>query len=759
MSEVWRVWDEKLRRPLAMKVLGWDYLEDARARRRFIDEATVTAGLQHPGIVPVHDWGELDDGRLFFTMQEVRGLTLGRIIKDLHRDPIPSSERRWNLHRVMEVFRRACEAVAFAHVAGILHRDLKPANIMVSSLAGVHVLDWGLALNIDAAEQGDGYGTPAFMSPEQVLRQRLTRASDVYSLGAVLHSILFGFAPFRGSADQILEEIASGRGAEVRVTAAQQRSPPPEALLETCERALLLDARARQSDAAELASELAAWLENAKRRDAALRIVAEADRMLPEIQQLGAEAREHRARAGVILREPSSAGKAPAWQLEDAALRLERRAAVMEIRWLQLLRSALNVDDTLTEAHERLARHYHAATVEAEAEGRGSDALQAEELLRIHDRGAHAAFLDGHGALTLHTDPPGARVTAYRYVERGRRLRLERHGELGLTPLSSARLPHGSYLLVVRKPGKESVLYPVCIERAGHWDGVAPGESQTRAIQLLPHGSTPKGFVRIPAGWFPSGGDSGAAEALPARRIWIEELWIARYPVTNREYVAFLDSLVERGREAEALKAAPRAPLGVGMASNTPPPLALLRDTSGRFLLGTDHVGNDWKEDWPVCQVDWHGARAYAAWLGERIGKSVTLPDELEWEKAMRGVDGRVWPWGNTTEPTWSNVLGSTPTPSLSEINTFPLDISPYSLRHGAGNVREWCCNRWRFEGPEIADDRVVLDAPPEDDVSWRAVRGGAWHTLPQMARLAGRFVAEPYRRFSSLGFRLAIRA
>jgi eukaryotic-like serine/threonine-protein kinase len=757
MSEVWRVWDEKLRRPLAMKVLGWDYLEDARARRRFIDEATITAGLQHPGIVPVHDWGELDDGRLFFTMHEVRGLTLGRIIKELHRDPIPStSPRRWNLHRVIEVFRRACEAVAFAHVAGILHRDLKPSNIMASTLAGVHVLDWGLAVYIDAPEQSDGYGTPAFMAPEQVLRQHLTRAADVYSLGAVLHAILFGQAPFRGTSDQILEEIASGRGAQVRATAAKRRSPPPDALLTTCERALFLDAEARQADAGELAAELAAWLENAKRRDAALRVVAEADQMVPEIQKLSAEASENRARAAAILRE--QIGKAPAWQLEDAALRLEQRADVMEIHWLQLLRSALNVDDTLTEAHERLARHYHAATVEAEAEGRRSDALQAEELLRIHDRGAHAAFLEGRGALTLHTDPQGARVTAYQYVEHGRRLRLEHHSELGLTPVNAARLPHGSYLLVLRKSGCESVRYPVRIERAGHWDGIAPGESRTRAIRMLPRGSTPKGFVRIPAGWFTSGGDAGAAEALPARRIWLEELLITRYPVTNREYVAFLDALVERGCEAEALAAAPRAPLGVGMQSDAPPPLALLRDESGRFRLGTDHVGSDWKEDWPVCLIDWYGARAYAAWLGERIGKSVTLPDELEWEKAMRGVDGRVWPWGNTSEPSWSNLLGSSPTPGLSEIRTFPIDTSPYSVRHGAGNVREWCCNRWRFDGPEIVDDRPLLDSPREDDVTWRAVRGGGWHTLPHLARLAGRIVAEPYRRFSSLGFRLAIR-
>lgn len=766
MSEVWRVYDAKLRRPLAMKVLGWDYLEDARARRRFIDEATVTAGLQHPGIVPVHDWGELDDGRLFFTMQEVRGLTLGRIIKELHRDPVPNTEatpRRWTLHRVIEVFRRACEAVAFAHVAGILHRDLKPSNIMVSTLAGVHVLDWGLAVDIDAPDQMDGYGTPAFMSPEQVLRRHLARTADVYSLGAVLHAILFGYPPFRGTSDQILEEIASGRGAQVRATAARRRSPPPDALLTTCERALLLDAEARQADAGEFGAELTAWLENAKRRDAALRVVAEADRIVPEIQALATEARENRARAAEILREQTAqakvGGKAPAWQLEDAALRLEQRADVMEIRWLQLLRSALNVDDTLTEAHERLARHYHAATVEAEAEGRRSDALQAEELLRIHDRGTHAAFLDGRGAVTVHTTQPGVRVTAYQYVEHGRRLRLELHADLGLTPVNAARLPHGSYLLVLRKAGCESVRYPVRIERAGHWDGVAPGETRTRPIRMLPRGSTPKGFVRIPAGWFASGGDPGAAEGLPGRRVWIDELWIARYPVTNREYVEFLDSLVERGAEAEALAAAPRAPLGIGMQSDAPPPLALLRDDSGRFRLGTDHVGSDWKEDCPVCLVDWHGARAYAAWLGERIGKTVTLPDELEWEKAMRGVDGRVWPWGNAFEPSWANVLGSIPTPGPSELATFSADVSPYSVRHGAGNVREWCCNRWRFDGPEIIDDRPVLDSPPEDDVTWRSVRGGGWHTLSQTARPAGRTVAEPYRRFSSLGFRLAIRA
>ncbi len=133
MGEVRRVLDVELNRTLAMKTLHAP-LSAGSARRRFLEEAQATAQLQHPNIVPVHDIGSLPDGRIWFTMKEVRGRTLGAVNADVHQ----ASDYRWNptadgwsFKRVLTSFLAVCNAMAYAHERGVVHRDLKPENVMV----------------------------------------------------------------------------------------------------------------------------------------------------------------------------------------------------------------------------------------------------------------------------------------------------------------------------------------------------------------------------------------------------------------------------------------------------------------------------------------------------------------------------------------------------------------------------------------------------------------------------------------------------
>jgi eukaryotic-like serine/threonine-protein kinase len=762
MSEVRRVWDEKLRRSLAMKILEWDLLDDNAARGRFINEAMITANLQHPGVVPVHDWGELADGRLYFTMHEVRGRTLGAIIDALHAG---QDGTHWkaiddgpSLYRVIELLRRVCEAVAHAHGQGIVHRDLKPANVVVGELAGVQVMDWGVATRTDGLGESNVIGTPAFMAPEQAAGRPVTAAADVYSVGAILYQVLRGRTRYVGRPERILASLVSDAGASVRDDLAGSVPVPPEALVAICEKALARDPAHRFPSAAELAVELGAWLEGTRRRETALQILSRADAILPEIERLRIEAAFCRERASALLGEihplDPSRDKKTIWVLEEQAVEAEREAHLQDAQWFQLVRSALNVDDTLPEAHARLAARYHEQLVNAEAAGRESEAQRAEAFLRVHDRGEHAAFLRGLGALSLHTDPPGISVTAFRYVEHGGRLVLEQRTELGVTPLERVELAHGSYLLVLRAPGFETVRYPVLIERAAHWDGVRPGGGEPTVVRMFRRGQVPSGFVRVPGGWFASGGDPHAIESLPARRVWIDDYFIARYPVTNRDYLAFLNALVEAGHEEDALRACPRAPLGVGTGAEALARLQLDRDDQGRFVLARDELGHAWRPDWPVRMIDWESAQAYVRWLGARSGASMRLPNELEWEKAARGVDRRVWPWGPRADVAYANVLGTLPLPAPSAVTSFPIDTSPYGVRQIAGNVREWCINPWRETGPSIERDVLQVDAAASDDHGWRAARGGGWHATGESSRIASRFAAEPYRRFSGLGFR-----
>lgn len=174
--------DRELDRLVAIKVLNTpETTEDLR--NRMVREAQIIARLEHPGIVPVHDVGTLPDGRIYYAMKYVRGSRLD----DYAAQGAPLRDR-------LRKFQAVCDAVAFAHAHGVIHRDLKPQNIMIGSFGEVLVLDWGVAAIRDnpCESVGTVVGTQNYMSPEQARGEvdQLDERADVYSLGAVLHSLL-----------------------------------------------------------------------------------------------------------------------------------------------------------------------------------------------------------------------------------------------------------------------------------------------------------------------------------------------------------------------------------------------------------------------------------------------------------------------------------------------------------------------------------------------------------------------------------------
>lgn len=155
----------------------------------------------------------------------------------------------------------------------------------------------------------------------------------------------------------------------------------------------------------------------------------------------------------------------------------------------QCLHAALNLVPTLPEAHDRLADIYKDQLLAAEAAGDVKTILQAEVLLKAHDRGRYTSLLKGLGKLTLHTHPSGASVKIFHYKEQDRRLVPVLEREEGPTPIS-IELPQGSYIALIQFPGRQEVRYPFLIERGGHWDGIPPQASQPLPIYL------PQRFVR-----------------------------------------------------------------------------------------------------------------------------------------------------------------------------------------------------------------------------------------------------------------------
>lgn len=169
MGAVYEALDRELSRHVAIKVLLPEH-DIAGGAARLHAEASLIAGLEHPGIVSVHDRGTLADGSEYYVMKLVRGATL-------------SSMKPGSVNELLRLFVRICEPVAFAHARGVVHCDLKPANIMVGEFGEVLVMDWGVA-------NGRG-GTRGYMAPEQDAGS-ISPATDVFALGTMLRQMLAG---------------------------------------------------------------------------------------------------------------------------------------------------------------------------------------------------------------------------------------------------------------------------------------------------------------------------------------------------------------------------------------------------------------------------------------------------------------------------------------------------------------------------------------------------------------------------------------
>lgn len=786
MGEVRRVWDMRLARASAMKIIRPEKAQHAHAVERFRREALSTGRLQHPGVVPVHDMGVLEDGRWWFTMREILGRTYDDALRELHEqttpDGWPSRSGAPSFRRLVDALLRACQTMAYAHAEGFVHRDLKPENLMLGRFGEVLVLDWGLGKLIeagaeldldrqgglrDAADEqlrasstldGGVLGSPPYMAPEQARGEldRLGPASDVYALGSCLYHLMAGVPPYRGrSARDIVDQVRAGPPMPL-VRAARYRCPEPDGeLLSICERAMAREPGQRWAHAGELARALEEWLDGTRRLEEARLIVQAADGSQRELDRLREQAADLRRQSeqALSLIDPDAPEQAshPAWEQEDQAQALDRTLATLEAEYEVTLQSALKLAPNLPDAHDRLADLYRRRLDQAEEEQDGRMAARYEAMLRAHDRGRHGAWLRAEGRLSLRTDPPGGRARVFRVAQRHRQLDLVEVGPLGSTPLVEVEVPRGNILVQVDFDDRPSLRLPFLVRRGQHLDQVPPGQGTAVVHVAERPGEGALEQVQVPGGWCIVGGDDLALDPAPRARLWIDGFVITATHITCDQYREFLDALVQAGQDAEALRRAPRD------ASAQRNPSFWRLGPDGRFQAGEEAETRGLWGKHPITWISWQDARAFAAWRAAVDGLPWRLPHDLEWEKAARGADGRAYPWGDVFVS--GRALAALPgaaTTRARPVGSCPQDRSIYGMSDAAGNVRTFCGNpfvqRPRLDsGERLRVETEGWDAP----VAYRTIRGGSLGSQPHVARICSRFGSPEDRPYSTVGMQL----
>jgi tRNA A-37 threonylcarbamoyl transferase component Bud32 len=197
MAEVYRAQDVALGRLVAVKALRCEYVVDPTFLVRFHREAQSAAGLTHPNIVAVHDFGH-DQGRPYIVMEYVPGRDLGTILQE--GGPL-------SVDQAVDICLQICAAVGYAHRAGLVHGDMKPGNVLIASDGRAKVVDFGLARALgESAMDEEGelvWGTPAYFAPEQAAGDRVVPATDVYAIGVILYEMLTGRLPFSGTDNEV----------------------------------------------------------------------------------------------------------------------------------------------------------------------------------------------------------------------------------------------------------------------------------------------------------------------------------------------------------------------------------------------------------------------------------------------------------------------------------------------------------------------------------------------------------------------------
>jgi eukaryotic-like serine/threonine-protein kinase len=670
MGEVYLAKDLRLNRMVALKILPSDSAVDINANRRFLREAQAAAALEHPNICTTHEIGE-QDGLSFIVMQYVEGETLAAKITAGSLKPSDA----------LDIAMQVAAALSEAHARNIVHRDIKPANIIVAANNQVKVLDFGLAkrLVFDATETESSFktilsqpgmimGTVSYMSPEQIRGQEIDTRSDIWSLGVCLYEMLFGKTPFTG--ENSVEKLAA-----ILYKEPEKPLETPAELKKILARALEKEPAGRYQTAAEMIADLRHLRQEMEFAEQ-LQIHATSGTTDKEI---------HETLAQFLSENPTIAIHTSAAQTRA----MSAGNGWKKFAFYGLLTAVIGVGALfwwksyrLGQARENLKKVEELARAEKNFEAYDlamsvSDVLPADETLEkllptISDW------------LSVGSAPDGAKVYLRRF-QPGRDGKFPERQLVGETPLKDLRIARGNYILQIEKPGfapVERTISGTIPRIGGSFIETPPLKIEARLVEK---DKLPPKMVFVPGGEYSLVNWSRSTES----KVRLDDYFIDKYEVSNAEFKEFITAGGYWKKEFW------RVPITKdGKPIPLEDALQLFRDRTGLPAprSWTNQNFADGKADFPVTDITWYEAAAYAEFRGK------SLPTIFQWEKAARdgAFDPRynAMPWGfirqGETTDNRANFRGI----GTVAVGANEFGMSPFGAFNMAGNVSEWNLNQ-----------------------------------------------------------------
>ncbi|MGC2235435.1 MAG: bifunctional serine/threonine-protein kinase/formylglycine-generating enzyme family protein [Pyrinomonadaceae bacterium] len=666
MGEVYLAKDLRLNRQVALKILPPTAALDKNANRRFLREAQAAAALEHPHICTIHEIGE-QTGFSYIVMQYVEGETLSAKIKSGKLKPLEA----------LNIALQTADALAEAHARGIVHRDIKPANIIISTNNQAKVLDFGLAKKVvlDTLESesslksllslpGMIVGTVSYMSPEQIRGAEVDARADLWSLGVVLYEMLFGKTPFSGA--NTVEKLAA-----ILYQEPEKQEKSPAELSRILAKALRKEPEKRYQTAAEMTEDL--------RR---LKQELEFAEQLELHATSGASENEiHETLSHFLASHPTI-------QIQAQTKNIKRKnswkwivSAGLMCIFLALGGWKLWQMRQISWANEQIPRVEELAKNEKNFEAYDLALEVSKYVPESTFAGVMPKISD---SLSVNSEPNGAKVYLRRFQPDGRGKFPERQF-IGETPINELRVARGNYILQVEKDGFAAFERTISggIPRVnGSFIESPPVKIEAK---LMETDKMPPRMVFVPAGEYSLVNWSRSTET----KINLDGFFIDKYEVSNAEYKEFVAS---GGYWKKEFWKYPIVKDG-----KTIPIEEALKDFKDKTGLPaprswTNQAFPEGKDDFPVTDITWYEAAAYAEFRGKR------LPTVFQWEKAARDgtFDPRynAMPWGfirqGETTDDRANFRGTGTVSVMSN----EYGMSPFGAFNMAGNVSEWNLNQ-----------------------------------------------------------------